>query len=104
MDADGASAFSVLGRVVIGGLLAVEPGERCHRTRALITGRSHHLPPDRGGDVLEMQRLLGGCAVAALRAARARWLDDPRVDLTADLRQCFALLSDVSVATASERR
>ena len=51
-----------------------------------------------------LPRLLGGCAVAALRTARARWMDDPRIDLTADLRQCFALMSDMGAATTRERR
>jgi AcrR family transcriptional regulator len=45
-----------------------------------------------------LPRLLGGCAVAALRSARSRWFADPAIDLTAEMRRSFVLMADLERA------
>lgn len=45
-----------------------------------------------------LPRLLGSCSVSALRTARKRWHEDPRIDLAEEYARCFDLLADLSAA------
>ena len=48
-----------------------------------------------------LPRLLAACTLAALRTARERWFEDPRVDHRVEIDRCFELLADLSAATTT---
>jgi AcrR family transcriptional regulator len=49
-------------------------------------------------------RLVGRCVVAALRTARERWLDQPRLDLAQEIDRCFDTLAALDAATRKDLR
>jgi len=65
-----------------------------HHCAARLQSRPHDLLP----------QLLGGCAAAAFRAARTRWMTDRRVDLQTEVRRSFEMLADFEQALRGSAR